>query len=42
MLQATSEEAWREYMNNTPLAQRSSRLELEAIANTVKKNSEGI
>lgn len=34
---AASEEACREYMDNTPLAQRSPRLELEAIANAVRK-----
>ena len=30
-----SKEACREYMDNTSLAQRSPRLELEAIANAV-------
>ena len=34
---ATSEEACREDMDNTLLAQRSPRLELEAIANAVRK-----
>ena len=34
---AASEEACREYKENTPLAQRSSRLELDAIANAVRK-----
>jgi hypothetical protein len=34
---AASEEACREYKENTPLAQRSPRLELDAIANAVRK-----
>ena len=34
---AASEEAYREYMDNTPLAQRSFRLELQAIANAERK-----
>ncbi len=34
---AASEEACREYRDNTPVAQRSPRLELEAIANAVRK-----
>ena len=34
---AASEEAYRKYMHKTPLAQRSPRLELQAIANTMKK-----
>jgi hypothetical protein len=34
---AALEEACRNYMDNTPLAQRSPRLELEAIANAVRK-----
>jgi hypothetical protein len=33
----TSEEACREYKENTPLAQRSPRFELDAIANAVRK-----
>jgi hypothetical protein len=34
---AASEEACHEYRDNTPLAQRSPRLELQAIANAVRK-----
>ena len=34
---AISEDACREYIDNTPLIQRSHRLDLESIENTVRK-----
>ena len=34
---AALKEAYREYFDNIPLAQRSPRLKLQAIANAVKK-----